>query len=204
MPSEEIEKVTLEEARAEEKAYNWVKATVLYNKAFKYLLNEKKVEKIIVEKEICDSIFNSTNTFYYALENVENLEEFIELTQNSKEITKEVLNFFKQRGLKPFELVCEAVLYATDAFTKDYFVETKELMIKGINLLIEIIDLLSKENNQKLLIWVLNSGASFALFLIMQSRNLEEIEFFTHKGREMANKAWKLSKNADDLRNSPG
>lgn len=193
MTEEENEIVLLERASVEEKAYNWMEAAKLYEQVAKSFLDKKSVE-------MATGIYKKLGHAYSrGAETSETTEEFKENINRGIKAYKDAANLFKQKKNKPGELECEAEAFYMDGFVADSVVEAKNTFSKSYELFIESSELYSKDEDQESIARTLSRAAMTSFFLITYCSDREEIEQVYQQGRDIAAKAWNLSKEIGNL-----
>jgi len=130
----------------------------------------------------------------------ETSEEYVELNKSAVEAYKEAANLFKQTGNRPMELECEAEAFYVSGSFAGSVMEGKKAYSKSYELFIESSEHYSKKNDQQSFARTLSRAAMVSWFLITYCSDRWEIEQFLQKGREAADKAWKLSKEIGNIR----
>jgi len=193
MTEEENESVLLERASVEEKAYNWMEAAKLYEQVAKSFLDKKSVE-------MATGIYKKLGYAYSrGAETSETTEEFKENINRGIKAYKDAANLFKQKKNKPGELECEAEAFYMDGFVADSVVEAKNTFSKSYELFIESSELYSKDEDQESIARTLSRAAMTSFLLITYCSDREEIEQVYQQGRDIAAKAWNLSKEIGNL-----
>jgi predicted amidohydrolase len=189
----EREAVLLERAEVEEKGYNWVEAARLYDEAAKSFLGKKMVEEAAgAYKKLGYAYARAAGTAGTA-------EEYVELNKRAVKAYKEADNLFGQSGNRPEELECEAEAFYVSASVAASVAEGKKAYSQSYELFIESSELYSKEDDKKSFARTLSRAAWASAYLVNYCSDRWEIEQLTQKGREIADEAWKLSKDSSDL-----
>ncbi len=183
----------LERAGVEEKDYNWVEAARLYEQAAKAFLGKKMVE------EAAGAYKKLGYACYWAGRTAETAEEYVEQNKRAVKAYKEAANLFKQTGNRPEELECEAEALYVSGFVAGSVIEGKKAFSKSYELFIESSELYSKEDDRESFARTLSRAAMASAFLVTYCSDRWEIEQLFQKGRDVADKAWKLSKDVRDL-----
>ncbi len=191
MQSEEVEEL-LKRAELEEKAYNWVQAATLYEKVVNSFLNEKSIKKAA---EIYYKLGMACNR---GADTVDTIEERGELLKNSINAFEDATNLYKQSGNKPEELECNALEFLVRGMNTSSEIESKKAFSQSLELFLEASELYSKENYQDKCVRSLSWVVMVSVNLVLLSIDPKEIEEFCQKGIEIANKAWKLSKDVEN------
>jgi len=189
----EREGVLLERAGVEEKGYNWVEAAGLYEQAAKSFLGKKMVEEAAgAYKKLGYACARAAGT-------AETAEEYVEQNKRALEAYKEAANLFKQTGNRPEELECDAEAFYVSGSVVGSVAEGKKAFSQAYELFIESSELYSKEDDRESFARTLSRAAMASSFLIGYCSDQWEIEQVNQKGRDVADKAWKLSKDVRDL-----
>jgi hypothetical protein len=212
--------VLLERAGVEEKGYNWVEAARLYEQAAKSFLGKEMVE------EAAGALKRLGYACYWAGRTAETAEEYKKLNRSSVKACKEAANLFKQSGNRPEELECKAemlvasgsvagsVAEAKKTFSKSYeqaemlvasgsvagsVAEAKKTFSKSYELFVESSELYSKGDDRESFARTLSRAAWASSFLAFYCSDRWEIEQVCQKGKDVADKAWKLSKEIGNI-----
>jgi predicted amidohydrolase len=189
----EREGVLLERAGVEEKGYNWVEAARLYEEAAKSFLGKEMVgEAAGAYKKLGYACARAAGT-------AETAEEHVGLNKRAVEACKEAANLFKQTGNRPEELECEAETLYSSGSVAGSVMEGKKAFSQSHELFIESSELYSKEDDQESFARTLSHAARASASLVTYCSDRWEIEQVYQKGREVADKAWKLSKDVGNV-----
>ncbi len=185
--------VLLERAGVEEKGYNWVKAAKLYEKAAKAFLGKKMVEEAAgAYKKLGYACARAAGT-------AETAEEYVEMNKRAVEAYKEAANLFGQSGYRPEELECEAEVSYVSGSVAGSVMESKKAFSQSYELFIESSEHYSKENDRESLARTLSRAATASAFLVNYCSDREELEQLIQKGRDVIDKAWKLSRKVGNV-----
>lgn len=189
----EREAVLLESAGVEEKAYNWVEAAGLYERAAKSFLGKKMVEEAAgAYKKLGYVCARAAGT-------AETSEEYVERNRRDIKAYEDATDLFKQTGNRPEELECEAEALCASGSLADSVVEGKKAYSKAFELFIESSELYSKKDDKESFARTLTRAAMASFFLSTYCSDRWEIEQLLRKGRDVADKAWELSKDVGNL-----
>jgi predicted amidohydrolase len=183
----------LERAGVEEKGYNWVEAARLYEEAAKSFLGKKMVE------EAAGAYKKLGYAYARAAGTAETAEEYAKLSKSAVEAYKEATNLFKQAGNRPEELECEAEALFAGGLVAASVAEGKKAFSKSYELFIESSELYSKRNDKESSARTLSRAAVASFFLVNYCSDRWETEQLLQKGRDVADKAWKLSKDVGNV-----
>jgi len=188
------EGVLLERAGVEEKGYNWVEAAKLYQQAAKSLLGKKMVEEAPgAYKKLGYACARAAGT-------AETAEEYVELSRRAVEAYKEATNLFGQSGKRPEELECEAEALCVSGSVTGSIMEGKKAFSKSYELFIESSKRTrAKKDDRESFARTLSRAAWTSFLLVTYCSGRGEIEQLTQKGREVADKAWNVSRDSSDL-----
>ncbi|MFX0067350.1 MAG: hypothetical protein ACFFC7_34955, partial [Candidatus Hermodarchaeota archaeon] len=183
----------LKMAGDEEKDYNWVKAAKLYVQASKSYSNKKMIKKAAVTCK------KQAYAHTQAARTMKNVEKYILKNKQAINVYNKAAGFFKQTGNTPEKLECEAEALYVSGFIKNSIMEAKEAFINSRKLFMESRRLYSKEDDQKSIARIMSRIGMASLYIVTYCSTQEEIEQFSHEGRDFAGKAWKLSKETGNV-----
>ena len=193
MLTEAKEAALLENAKAEEAAYNWMEAVKLYEQVSKSYLDKK------MTKEAAEIFKKLGYAYYRAAYTVETSEEYLIKCKRAINAYKEAADLFRQTGDKPEELECEAEIFYTRGDIVETLMEVREMLNKSIDLFMESSGLYSKEDDQKSCARTLSRAAMASYYLSSYYSEGWEIQQVIQKGREISGKAWKTSKEIGNI-----
>lgn len=183
----------LERVRLEENNHNWEKVAKLY----------EQISKIYIEKKLLvksAKIFKKLGWAYYRSgEITRTQEDYIKLNMLAIEAYNEAIKTYKQIKNKSQQLECLAEVNFIKGFLSDSIEQAKQAFNDSQELFIESSDLYSKKNEKKNVARVLSRAAMTLFFLITYYSESEDIEQVYQKGREVAVRAWELSKEVNDI-----
>ena len=178
----------MERAGVEEKDYNWVEAAKLYQESAKAFLDKEMVE------EAAGAYKKLGYACYWAGRTAETAEEYVEQNKRAVEAYKKAANLFGQSGNRSEELECEAEALFANGSVADSVAEGKKAFSKSYELFIESSEHYSKEDDRESFARTLTRAAMALAATITYCSDRWEIEQLSRKGREVADKAWNLSK----------
>ena len=182
------EGVLMERAGVEEKSYNWVEAAGLYEQAAKSFLGKKMVEEAAgAYKKLGYACARAAGT-------AETAEEHVERNKRAVEAYKEAENLFGQTGNRPEELECEAEASYVSGSVAGSVMETKKAFSQSYELFIEASELYSKQDDKESFARTLSRAAWTSAFLTTYCSDRWELEQISRRGRDVADKAWKLAR----------
>jgi predicted amidohydrolase len=187
------EGVLLERAGVEEKVYNWVEAAGLYEQVAKSFLGKKMGE------EAAGAYKKLGYAYARAAGTAETAEEHVELNKRAVKAYKEAENLFGQSGNRPEELECEAEALCAAGSVAGSVMEAKKAFSQSYDLFIESSELHSKQDYQESFARTLSRAAWTSAFLTTYCSDRWELEQVSRKGRDVADKAWKLSKDVGNV-----
>jgi len=187
------EGVLLEKAGVEEKGHNWVEAARLYEQAAKSFLGKKMV------REAAGAYKKLGYACYWAGRTAETAEEYVEQNKRAVEAYREAANLPKQTEKRPEELECEAEAFYVSGSVAGSVMEAKKAFSQSYELFIESSEHYSKEDDRESFARTLTRAAVALAATITYCSDRREIEQLSRKGRDVADKAWKLSKDVGDL-----
>ena len=185
--------VLLERAGVEEKGYNWVEAAKLYEQAAKAFLEKKMVE------EAAGTYKKLGYAYARAGKTAETAKKYVKLKKCATKAYKETAMLFKQSGNRPEELECEAEALFVDGLLATSVAEAKKAFSKSYELFIESSEHYSKEDDRESFARTLSRAAMASYLLVTYCSDRLEIEQLSRKGRDVADKAWNLSRNVGNI-----
>ena len=182
----------LAKAEAEEKSYNWAKAAVIHEQLTKHFLDKHLINRAAdSQKKLGHALEQASHT-------VDTSGEHLAFFNKAIRAYKEAVELYKQCENKPEELECEGLMFFHSAQLESSVKEVKKLLDKSYELFIKTRELYSKENDQESIL----RNISYAG--LSQYRNLyccddyDEYYQVNQKSIDLADEAWKLSKNIDN------
>ncbi|MFX1587328.1 MAG: hypothetical protein ACFFC1_04160 [Promethearchaeota archaeon] len=183
----------LERAKSEEKEHNWKKVAKLY----------AQISKIFVEKnELVKAakIFKKLgNAYYHAAEIIKTQEDHYKLNVLAIDAYNEAINTYEQSKNKSKQLECLAEVSFIKGILSDSIEHAKQEFNESHKLFVEAGKLYSAKNKKKSMARVLGRAAMTLFFLLTYYSESEAIEQLYEKGRELAIKAWELSKEVRNI-----
>ena len=192
MVKEKREAALLEKARVEEKGYNWVEAARLYKQAAKAFLGKKMADEAAgAYKKLGYACYRGGRT-------AETTEEYRKLNRSAVKAYKEAAKLFKQAGNRPEEVECKAEMLFVSGSIAASVAGAKKAFSQAYEVFIESSEHYSKDD-QESLARVLSRAAIASAGTTTCCSDRREIEQLSRKGRDVADKAWKLSKDVGDV-----
>ncbi|MFX1411397.1 MAG: hypothetical protein ACFFA6_13685 [Promethearchaeota archaeon] len=189
----ERESSLLERAKLEEKDNNWIKAVKIYQQISERFTEKKELAKLA-------KIFKKLGYAYYRSGGITRTQEdYIQLNRFAINAYNEAIKTYKNIKNKSHQLECLAEVNFIKGFLSDSIEQAKQIFNESYELFIEAGELYSEENKQKSRARVLSRAALVIFFLIIYYSESEVIEQFYQKGRELAIKAWELSKDVKSI-----
>jgi predicted amidohydrolase len=185
--------VLLERAGVEEKGCNWVEAAKLYEQAAKSFLGKKMVE------EAAGAYKKLGYACYWGGRTAETAEEYKKLNRSAVKAYKEATNLFKQNGNMAEELECEAEALFASGVLATSVAEGKKAFSQSHEVFIESSEHYSKEGDQGSLARVLSRAATASFWLVNYCSDRREIRQICQRGRDIADRAWKLSRDVGNV-----
>ena len=182
----------LEKAREQRKAYNWLEAVRLFDRATDYYIDKKDQEKVM---EICTEV--SLVNGYYCF-TVTTAEQFTEVTSLAFKIVEKSESFFKQLRKKPEELLCTALKLLGNAFSQHSIVEVEKMIDKALEISNKLNEIYDEETNKEMVAKISYFTAAGLAVKINICTNPQEIKRLSQKLFNLSEKAWELSK---DIKN---
>ncbi|MFX1286780.1 MAG: nitrilase-related carbon-nitrogen hydrolase [Promethearchaeota archaeon] len=177
----------------EEKDYNWVKAVKLYKQALRSYLNKKMMKKAAVTCK------KQGYAYAQAARTMKHAEEYVTKNKQAIKAYKKAADFFEQTGNNSEKLECEAEALYISGFIMNSIMKSKEAFGKSCKLFIESSELYSKEENQESIARIMSRIGMASLYRVTYCSTQEEIEKYSHEGRDFSDKAWKLSKETGNI-----
>ncbi len=177
----------LEQARAEEEAYNWVEAAKLFEQAAMFYLDKKMLEKAAM------SYKRLGHANAQASETADTSEEYKNLNNLAIVAHKKAKNLFKQTKNKPEELECEAEVFYIKGVISGSVMEAKRNTSESYELFIKSSEIYENKEDLESMARTLSRGAVTSGNLILYCSDPKEIEEFYQKCIKIADKSWKLS-----------
>jgi len=187
------EAALLERSGVEEKGYNWVEAAKLYEQATKSFLGKEMVE------EAAGAYKKLGYACYRAAGTADTAEEHGKLNKRAVKAYKKAANLFKQSGNRPEELECAAEAIFASGLLAASAMEGKKAFSKSCELFTESSEHYSKKDDQESFARTLSRAATASWLLVTYCSDRWEIERVCQKGREVADKAWRLSKEIGNI-----
>jgi len=194
MQADKKQEELLEKAKGEENAYNWREAAKLYENVVKYFSDKKMVNKTAEAYKKLGDVYN------YIAETAITREEFIGQTKNAINAYNEAANLFSQMKNKAKELECIACASCNKGLMGSSVIEVREAFHDASRLFIESSDFFSKDNNQEGMASALSKATVSLYYLIFSIQEKSEIDKIYQKGIDIANKAYRISREIGNIR----
>jgi len=183
----------LERAKFEEKNHNWKEATNIYEQILKIFLEKKVLAKSA-------KIFKKLGwTYYRSGEVARTQEDYIALNMLAINAYNEANKTYGHIKSKSQQLECLAEENFIKGLLSDSIEQAKQVFNESYKLFIESGDIYSEKNKKKSIARVLSRAAMALFFLITYYSESKDIELIYQKGREVAVKAWELSKEVSNI-----
>jgi len=183
----------LERAKLEEKNHNWIKAAKIY----------EQLSKIFIEKKVLVKLARNLKrlgwVYYRSSEITRTQKDYLELNMLAINAYNEAIKTYKHIKNKSQQLECLAEVNFIEGFLSDSIEQAKQAFNESQELFIESSDLYSEKNKKKSIARVLSRASTALFFLITYYSESEDIERVYQKGREVAVRAWELSKEVNDI-----
>jgi len=192
---ERMERVSslLERAKFEEKNHNWKKLADIYQQ-ISIIYTEKKV---LVKSA---KYFKKLGWAYYrSSEITRTSEDCIEFNLQAIKAYNEAIKNYEHIKNKSQQLECLAELNFIKGFLSDSIEQAKQAFNESYEFFIESGNLYSEKNKKKSVARVLSRATMALFYLITYYSESEDIEDIYQKGREVAVRAWKLSKEVNNI-----
>ncbi|MHA2295069.1 MAG: tetratricopeptide repeat protein [Candidatus Hodarchaeales archaeon] len=183
----------LERARDEEKKYNWIEASNLYQRVKKSFLDEKMVEEAA---KICKK-----QGFAYsrAARIAETTKDYAYHNKLAVETYREALILFSQINNKAEMLECEAEAFYYSGIVAGSLLESKEISMRAYKLFIESSDNFSAVNDRESVARTLSQAAKALESYYEKTSEQDEIEQGYHEHKDIREKAWEFSRDVMNL-----
>ncbi|MFW9972099.1 MAG: carbon-nitrogen hydrolase family protein [Candidatus Odinarchaeota archaeon] len=186
----------LKKALLEEGTYNWKEVARLYEQIAKSYLDKED------KKRAAEFYYKSGLSFYDATIASVNVGQLKENSENLLRTVKKAANINKEIGNLSDELECRAMILMTQAL---FFMESKQDVLNAVKKAIEIhnkvIELHKKEGKSKIdlarKLYYYSLAISFLVYCNIEARDVNQT---LQKGFDISYNAWKISKEAKDLR----
>ncbi|MFX1316105.1 MAG: hypothetical protein ACFE9T_09600, partial [Promethearchaeota archaeon] len=183
----------LESAKLEEKEHNWKKVAKIYEQISKIYIENKVLAKSAKN-------FKKLGWAYYRSgEIIRTQEDYNELNMLAIDAYNEAIKTYKQIKNKSQQLECLAELNFIKGLLSDSIEQAKQAFNESQKLFIESSDLYSEKSKKKNIARVLSRASIALFFLITYYSESEDIEQVYQKGRDVAVRAWELSKEVNDI-----
>ncbi|MFX1304290.1 MAG: hypothetical protein ACFE9X_13125, partial [Promethearchaeota archaeon] len=189
----ETEESLLDKAREEERKYNWIEATALYEKVVKFYLEKNLVEKA------ANCYKNLGYAHFRGADTIETAEDYLKQLKCAIKAYKEANKLFKQLGNRSVEFECEAEIFSINGILATSDVEGQKAFLHVIKLLSESSEIYSKEGDKESFARVMCRIASTSYFLMNYNINQDEYNQVIQQGSECADKAWEISEKIGNI-----
>jgi len=193
MLTEEDQVALLERAKAEEEVYNWIEAAKLYEQVAKSFMDKEMVKKAAETYKMLGYASER------AAETVDTAKDYLEQNQYAANAYRNAANLFKQIGTDSDELECEAEIFYINGLVTGSVIEAKKMFSQSYELFIKSSDFFSKNDDRESLARTLSKAAMASFYLMTYCSDKREIKQVYQKGRDIANEAWKLSKEVGNI-----
>ncbi|MFX1423924.1 MAG: hypothetical protein ACFFB2_16545, partial [Promethearchaeota archaeon] len=188
----DTEKVLLERARDEEKDYNWIEAANKYQLAVNYFLDRK------LEEKAAEALKKQAYVYSQAAITTNTTKDYLRFNKSAIRIYKKAAKLFNKNNNEPEGLECKAEALFVSGFIENSVTGVIEAFNKSYTLFIKSKDQYLKKNDQESVARTFIRASIASFFLVFSSSEKEVIEEFCQKGREMAEKAWEISRKIGD------
>ncbi|MFX1470202.1 MAG: hypothetical protein ACFFB8_16245 [Promethearchaeota archaeon] len=186
------EKAFLEKAKVEEKVCNWVNAAKIYEQILKIFIDKKELTKSAkISKKL-------GYAYYRAAEIAKIPNDYMERNSLAINAYNEAIKIYKQIENKSQQLECRAEVNYINGILSDSIEQAKQAFNKSNALFIELSELYSEKNEKKSIARVLSRAAMGLFYLITYYNESKDIEQIYQKGKDVAIKAWELSKEVNN------
>jgi len=183
----------LERAKSEEKDHNWKNVAKLYEQISKIIFDKKELAKAA-------KYFKKLGYAYYRSgEIIKTQEEHKKLNILAINAYNEAIKTYEHIKNKSQQLECLAEVNFIKGILSDSIEQAKQEFSESHKLFIEASELYSEKYKQKSMARVLGRAAMALFFLLTYYSESEDIEQLYKKGRELAIKAWELSKEVRNI-----
>jgi len=184
----------LDKAKSEENGYNWIEAAKLYEQIAKFYLDKKDLVKAAKNHK------KLGYTYYRAAEIAKTTEDYIDGNKSAIDFYNKANKIYEQIKKKEQQLECLAEVQFINGVLSDSIEQAKQAFNESFTLFIELSELYSKKNEQRNIARILSRAAMTLFFLITYYSESKDIEQVYQKGKDVAIKAWKLSKESNDIK----
>ena len=182
----------LEKAREERKAYNWLEAVRLFDRAVDYYIDKKEPEILI---EICMEIVVYSIAYFST---VTTTEQLIEVFSLELKIFEKSESFYKQLGKKPEELECAAFKLLFNAIGQIPIVEAEKMNERSLEIYNKLNEIYKEEKEEEVIARIAVGKIAALHMKTVFDPNPQEIKNFSQKFIELFEKGWEISR---DIRN---
>ena len=194
MQLEESEEVLLEKARAQEKAYDWIKAGESYKQAVNFCMDKKLV------KRTAENYKSLGYAHSRAADTVDTVEEYISQIKCAVKAYKKAMNLFQQLGNISVALECEAEMFFKIGFLATSDAEGQKAYRQAIKLFNDASEIYSKMDDRESFARMMCRIASSSHLLLSYNINQEEYTQIGLQGIESAEKAWEISRKIGNIK----
>lgn len=188
----ESQQALLEKAKNEEIINNWIEAAKIYKQvAENLLINNKKEESAPIFKKLGDAYSRAALT-------AELSEEYFELCKWAIEAYEKATNLLRETGNISIELECKALMFYVSSISQFSLDKAKEAASKSIELFVQSSEHYSKRGDKEGTARTLSKAATMSVSLILYCSEQEEVLKVARKGREISEKARRMS---EEIRN---
>ena len=193
MQAEKSPEALLEKIKDNEKTYNWIEATKLYEQLIAFFLERNMV------KEAAEAYKKLGYIGIRAAETSDNQEKYIEFSNYAITAYREAVKLFKQMGKNADVSECEAELLLISGIISGSYPEARKVWNKAIELFNISYESFSNENDQASCARTLIRAAMTLYFFVFVFTDYEEILQIFQEGELLAKKAWKISKDIGNI-----
>ncbi len=182
-----IQNKLINEAKAEEKNYNWQNAASLYDQVAKAFLDKNLLEKA------AKYYMKVGYAYAKASHTTDTSDEFNGISNLAIKAYENALNLFNQIKKIPEGLECEAVILSIKGVLGNSVMEGKVNFKKSYELFVKSSEIYRNDDDQKSTARSLGSASQSLYYLATCSVEQEEIENYIKKGLQIGEEAWSIA-----------
>ncbi|MFX0075584.1 MAG: nitrilase-related carbon-nitrogen hydrolase [Candidatus Hermodarchaeota archaeon] len=183
----------IEEAKIEERNYNWEKAAYLYEQAAKNFLERNLLQEAA-------KIYDKLGFVYIrAVYASEIKQDYLNWNEQSVKAFCKAESLFDQTNDKLLSMECKAKALAQTGYVITSIEEARKNVKKSIDIFFQICEEYSKANDTKNFIRLSKLIAEPMILFLFICSNPSVLENYSQLGRKLIEKAWRLLKEVDTI-----
>ncbi|MFX1570953.1 MAG: hypothetical protein ACFFCV_21650, partial [Promethearchaeota archaeon] len=186
-------KALIEEAKIEERNYNWEKAADLYEQVIKSFLEENLLHK---SAKIYDKLGFICLRAVYASETKEH---YLNWNEQAVMAFQKAESLFDQTNEKLLSMECKAKALAQSCFVITSLEEARKKIKKSVDILLELIEEYSKANDMKNCLRLSSVILEPMMVFMFICSIPSELKYYSEKGCNLIEKAWMLLKEGNTM-----